>query len=85
MVTPAGFEPRSKTAFSISPIPESWVRQFWLTFMLAAEEHPFYYSWDLINFPDEVAYCYTEGKIDVPKYVSHRHFSIDLKFIALQL
>lgn len=75
----------SKTAFTITPIPESWVRQFWLTFMLAAEEHPFYYSWDNVNFPEEVAYCYTEGKIDTPMYVTHRHFSISLKFIALQL
>lgn len=75
----------SKTGFTITPIPEAWVRQFWLAFMLAAEEHPFYYSWDNVNFPDEVAYCYTDGKIDTPRYVTHRHFTVSLKFIALQL
>ena len=75
----------SKTSFKIGPIPESWVRSFWLPFMRAAEEHPFYYSWDNVNSGEEVAYCYTEGKIDRPEYTSHRHFRVALRFIALQL
>jgi len=75
----------SMTGFTIQTIPDSWVRQFWEPFMFAAEEHPFYYSWDAVNFPSEVAYCYLQGRIDHPSYSSHRHMTIALKFIALQI
>lgn len=73
-----------RSAFSISPIPEAWVRSFWLPFLEAAEEHPFYYSWDNLNFPTEVAYCYTVGKVPPPRYNNPLHFSISLNFKALQ-
>lgn len=73
----------SATRFSVSLAAASWVRANWLPFMLAAEQHPFYHAWDTINFPEEVAYCYTDGKISQPKYTHSRFMSFDLKFIAL--
>ena len=75
----------SKTRFSMTPVVETFVRNTWLDFMKAAEEHPFYYSWDSVNFPGEVAYCYVDKKIDIPKYVTSRYFSVPLSFIALEL
>lgn len=75
----------SKTNFTMSPVPESFVRNSWLPFMEAAELHPFYYSWNAEGFPGEVAYCYVEGRIDIPRYMTHLHFNVPLKFIALQL
>lgn len=74
-----------KTGFSLSAVTQGWIREFWEPFMLAAEEHPFYYSWDSINFPGEVAYCYTDKKIDIPRYTTHLHMDLSLSFIALQL
>lgn len=74
----------SKTGFSMSPVLDTFVRDVWLDFMLAAEEHPFYYSWNSQEFPGEVAYCYVDRKIDIPKYQTNRHFTVPLKFIALQ-
>lgn len=74
----------SKTSFSIAPIPQAWVRSFWLPFILEAEAHPFYYSWDNFNFPSEVAYCYTTGRIPPPTYQTHLHFQLQLRFKALQ-
>ncbi len=74
----------SKTSFQMTPVVESFVRDTWLPFMQAAEEHPFYYSWDTSSFPLEVAYCYVEGRIAIPKHVSNKHLSVPLKFIALQ-
>jgi len=74
-----------KTNFTMTPVPETFVRNVWLPFMLEAEQHPFYYSWNAQGFPGEVAYCYVEGKIDIPRYVTHLHMSVPLKFIALQL
>lgn len=74
----------SQTGFRIGPIPQAWVRQNWLPFMVAAEEHPFYYSWDNVNFADEVAYCYTNGPITKPEYTSPLHMNLGLDFTALQ-
>lgn len=74
----------SKTGFTMTPVLESFVRDTWLPFMTAAEEHPFYYSWNAQDFPGEVAYCYVEKRIDIPKYVTNRHFTVPLKFVALQ-
>jgi len=74
-----------KTNFTMSPVTEAFVRSTWLDFMLAAELHPFYLTWDNVNFPNEVAYCYTEKKIALPRYMTNKHFSVPLSFIALQL
>lgn len=73
----------SKTSFMNSLADEAWIRSDWLPFMKEAERHPFYHAWDTISFPFEVAYCYTDGKISKPKYVSSRFMSFDLKFFAL--
>ena len=73
----------SKTNFSVGIADADWIRSDWFPFMLEAEKHPFYHAWDTINYPGEVAYCYTDGKISKPKYVSSRFMSFDLKFFAL--
>lgn len=75
----------SKTRFTMQAVRESWLRSDWVGFMEAAEEHPFYYSWDSVNFPKEVAYCYVDKKIEIPRYVSHRHMNVPLSFVALQV
>ena len=73
----------SKTQFTVGIADAGWIRTDWLPFMLEAEKHPFYHAWDTVSFPSEVAYCYIEGKISKPKYVSPRFMSFDLKFRAL--
>ena len=73
----------SKTNFAVSIASQEWIRDSWLPFMEAAELHPFYHAWDTTSFPDEVAFCYTDGPISKPVYVNPRFMSFDLKFFAL--
>lgn len=73
----------SKTQFSVGIADADWIRTYWFPFMEAAEEHPFYHAWDTVSYPDEVAYCYTDGKVSIPKYVNSRFMAFDLKFFAL--
>lgn len=73
----------AKTNFFVSLARASWIRSDWLPFMLEAEKHPFYHAWDTSAFPGEVAFCYIDGKISKPKYVSSLWMSFDLKFWAL--
>ena len=73
----------SKTAFTISVANDDWVRDNWFPFMEAAELHPFYHSWDTVNHPGEVGFCFTDGKIQKPKYMTSRYMSFGIKFFAL--
>jgi hypothetical protein len=73
----------SKMSFSNSIVSKAWIRDNWQDVMNAIEKTPFYYAWDSLNYPDEVAYCYVDKKIDMPKYVNSGYFSLNLKFIAL--
>lgn len=72
-----------KTGWSITQVREDWVRTNWEPAMEAMQEHPFYWAWDTVNFPTEIAYCYTDGNVAIPRYESHLHMSVDLRFIAL--
>lgn len=73
----------NKTSFRLVSVNEDWVRTNWEDVMDAVQEHPFYYAWDSSAHPDEVAYCYTESRVEIPKYESSKFFSLGLKFIAL--
>lgn len=72
-----------ESAFNIQNVAASWVRSDWMPFLLEAEKHPFYYSWDSLSHPTEVAFCYVGKKIAPPKYQSSLLFGISLKFTAL--
>lgn len=73
----------SKMSFSNSIVHKDWIRANWQDVMRQIEKTPFYYGWDTTNYPSEVAFCYVDGQIDIPKYVNSAYFSLDLKFIAL--
>jgi len=73
----------SKMSFNNSIVSKAWIRDNWQTVMRAIEKTPFYYAWDSLNFPTEVAYCYVDKKIAIPKYVNSAYFSLNLSFVAL--
>lgn len=73
----------SKMSFSNSIVHKDWIRDNWQAVMTAIEKTPFYYAWDTFNYPTEVAYCYVDSDIDIPKYVNSNYFSLSLKFIAI--
>lgn len=73
----------SKTGFNVSAVPANWVRTFWEPFLTVAQLQPFYYAWNTVDFPFEVAYCFTEDNVAKPVYQSAAHLNIKLDFIAL--
>lgn len=73
----------SKTGFNVSAVPASWVRDNWEPFLIVANEQPFYHAWNTVDFPFEVAYCFTEDNVAKPTYQSAAHLNIKLDFIAL--
>lgn len=73
----------AKMSFNNSIVHKDWMRDNWAAVMAAIEKTPFYYAWDSTNYPDEVAFCYVDKKIAIPKYVNSIYFSLNLQFIAL--
>lgn len=73
----------SKTNFTVSIADDDWIRTDWFPFMEAAEAHPFYHAWDTTAHAAEVAFCYTDGKIEKPRYVNSLYMSFGIKFFAL--
>lgn len=73
----------AKTSFNVSAVPADWVRTHWEPFLEVAQLQPFYYSWDSVHFPSEVAYCFTESNVKKPVYQTQAHLQLRLDFIAL--
>ena len=73
----------SKMSFVNSIVHRDWIRDNWQDVMVAIEKTPFYYAWDSTNYAAEVAYCYIDKKIQIPRYVNSAYFSLNLQFIAL--
>lgn len=73
----------NKTGFNVSAVAADWVRDNWEPFLTVAQLQPFYYAWNTVAFPTEVAYCYTESNVQKPSYQSAAHLNIRLDFIAL--
>ncbi len=73
----------NKTGFSVSAVNATWIRTDWEPFLTVAQLQPFYYAWNTIAFPTEVAYCYTEDNVQKPSYSNPAHMTIRLDFIAL--
>ena len=50
---------------------DAWVRAYWLGFVRHAEQKPFFYVWNLRDYPEEAAFCWADGEIAPP---SHSQF-----------
>ncbi len=72
-----------QTQFSISVVEANWVFANWEPLLQAVQAHPFYFSWDSANFPTDVAYCWTEGRIGKPAFSAPNHMTISLNFRAI--
>ncbi len=71
------------TMFTISVVEANWALTNWKTVLQAVQAHPFYFSWDSVNYPTDVAYCWTEGKIPKPQFNAPNHMTISLNFRAI--
>jgi hypothetical protein len=47
---------------------ELWVRQYWLPFMDHADLKPFFYQWNPLDNPTEIAFCRTDKPLGRPTF-----------------
>ena len=61
----------------------SWVRSDWVPFLEHTKLYPFFFAWDLANYPNEVVFAWTNGKtIEKPKYSHANYMSAALKIMT---
>lgn len=72
-----------KTNIKLPQVPPEWVRDNWEPFIDSAELHPFYFAWNVTTYPEEVAYCYSDGDIPAPRYSNQFHMNVSIPVVAL--
>jgi len=51
----------------------SFIRASYIPFLEHAQAKPFFFSWDNADYNNEAAFCWADGKIDIPGY-SHTNY-----------
>jgi len=72
-----------RTSFNISVVEANFALNDWKTVLEAVQEHAFYFSWDSVNFPTDVAFCWTDRGVQGPSFTSPKHMSTRLSFDAI--
>jgi len=60
-----------QTSAAWKNITDSWYRDYFQPFVLSAKTLPFYFAWNLLEHPTDVAYCITNADIS-PSYQGNR-------------
>ena len=70
-----------KTNLVLQYASDAWVRNYWLLFVKHAEQKPFFYLWNIKDFPGEAAFCWTVGAIPA---VTHTHYKYSGTTVAIE-
>lgn len=52
----------------------TFINDYWMDFVLHAEQKPFFYVWNTDDYPNDAAYCWAEGEIAPPTYTHYNKF-----------
>ena len=52
-------------------VTPTWARESWLPFIQHAEIKPFVFSWNWTSYPNEAAFCFTDGQIPPVTYSTY--------------
>lgn len=74
-----------ETRIGLQLLDPDWVRGTLNPFFTHAETKPFFFSWDMENYPDESAFCWIEGRrgIRPPRYSDTTLMRADLNIRML--
>tara|TARA_R110002020_G_scaffold451901_1_gene666113 strand:- start:5813 stop:6574 length:762 start_codon:yes stop_codon:yes gene_type:complete len=71
--------PKNQTTMSVNNMTDSFVRDTWLPFATHIQQYPFFMLWLKRDYPDEAAYCWTEGTPPALRYVKYGLISHSFK------
>lgn len=64
-------------------VSPAWVRTYWYPFLLHARHRPFFFGWDMVDYPTEVGYFWSDGPIIPPRYTRQNWMSIELNAVGV--
>lgn len=66
-----------------SNLTDTWYREYFVPFLASAEMLPFYFAWNLLEHPTDVAYCKNITNV-APSYTGQRDLmSVDIPLIGI--
>lgn len=73
-----------ETRFNIDFMTDGFMRAHWMPFVKHAEKLPFYAAWDVKNYPNESAFCWSpDGVISPPTHSQNGRCSVDFRVQGL--
>ena len=72
-----------RTSFNLSVVEANWALNDWKTILEAVQAHAFYFSWDSVNFPTDVAFCWTDRPVPKPAFTAPNHMTVSLSLDAI--
>lgn len=66
------------TNITFKTVPQQWVRDYWEAFIKHAELRPFLFSWNHEFYPQDAAYCMTDGEIPALSINENRYHDISM-------
>jgi hypothetical protein len=72
-----------RTSFNISVVEANWALTTWKTILEQVQAHAFYFMWDSVNYPIDVAFCWTDKPVPKPAFSAPNHLTISLSFDAI--
>lgn len=73
----------SRSTVKLNYATDAFTRASWLPFVEHAETKPFFYAWDVANYPTEAAYCWADGDIDVASHDNYGTSTATMSIRAL--
>lgn len=70
-------------SITLDNLTPAWVRSEWKGLQNHAERLPFFFGWALEDYPWEVAYCWSDGPLQTPRYTKPAHMSVSMKLKGL--
>lgn len=67
-----------ETSLSFKHLDPDWIRDTWEPFIDHAETKPWFFVWSPVDWPNEVAFLWTDGDIRPPRYSSAKYMDVQL-------
>ena len=71
-----------KTTCNFEFMSDAWLRSTWKPFVVHAEKYPFYFAWNFTDYPHEIAFANTDGKIGKPTPAQYGRQQVNLNIVG---
>jgi hypothetical protein len=67
-----------KTSIELQYASDGWVRGNWPDFRDHAKSRPFFWTPNVLTYPNESVFCWVEGKVPMPRHTQYKHMGCSI-------